>query len=328
MKAYKEEHPYEYLGDTSVLDGVSALCTSMSGMMHLDFPTGVFSVIRGANIYGLTRDRFDSFWYAERKFNVIKKFRHINGELEGLEQVVDLRTVMCRGSANTGVHGIDFIDDDLYIMDTYNNRCLIGRMVKELKELRIMRVIYPRGAHTPVGNLYTKNGYHGHFNTIYSTGDYTYMLAHNNTTKTKVASEMYVFYRDTMKLAGIIPNIGSAAHDLVTDSSGKMYMCDSGNHAVKVFDGAKFNTVWEDDKHGSFTRGLAMNDDINIIGGSFRYDDRQEHREDVVHSLLFVTDKDFNTLCTIKLLKSGQIHQIRFTELDYGYSNTWSKHGH
>lgn len=326
MLVYKEEHNYEYLGDTSVLDGVGVLCTFSSGIMQLSFPDGVFSVVRGDNIYGLTRDKFGSFWYAERMANVIKKFEYIDGKAEGLEQVVDLRLVMSKDSSKVGLHGIDFIGDDLYIMDTYNNRCLIGRWVDSLNELRIMKVIYPRGASSLHGIAYTKNGYHGHFNTVYSTGDFTYMLAHNNTLKTKVESELYVFYRDSMYLAGIIPNIGSAAHDLVSDTSGNIYVCDSGDHSVKEFDGDKFKAVWRDSQNRSFVRGLAMNDDINIIGGSFRHDNRREHGKNIIHSLLFVTDKEFNTLCTIKLLKSGQVHQIRFTGLDYGYSNTWRKH--
>jgi hypothetical protein len=325
MKVYKEKTEFEYLGDTSVLDGVSALVTLSSGMRHLDFPTGIFSLIRGENIYGLTRDHNDTYWYASRKPSVIKRFRFLNGELEGLEQVVDLRERM--HGAGFGLHAIDFIDNELYIMDTYNNRCLIGSWDKDLEELRILRIIYPRGMHKSIGS-YIKNGYHGHFNTVYRVGQYVYMLAHNNTLTTGNPSELYLFNRYTMKLAAIVPNVGIAAHDLVVDISGEMYVCDSGGHEVKKFDGKKFNTVWQDGRNKSFVRGLAMNDDINIIGGSFREDTATGGEKNWVNGLLFVTDKEWNTLCTIKLHGSGQVHQVKFTGLDYSYSNTWRKHGY
>jgi len=250
----------------------------------------------------------------------------VDGEAIDLEQLLDIRKLNEGKASKIGLHAIDFIDDDLYIMDTYNNRCLIARMVEPLNELRIMREIYPRGKSSFQGTAYLKNAYHGHFNTVYRSGDFTYMIAHNCTLKTNVESELYIFCNDTMKLEGVISSIGSATHDLVVDASGDMYMCDSGNHSVKVFDGEKFRTVWRDTQFKSFVRGLAMNDDINVIGGSFRTDNVREHKQHPLHSMLFVTDKNFNTLCTIKVLNFGQVHQIRFTGLDYGYSNTWRKH--
>lgn len=326
MKENKRVHGYEYNGDISVLDGVGALCTFSSGMLHLDFPDGVFSLLRKLNLYGLTRDQFGSFFYSGRTASVVQRFNLVDGGLRDLEQLIDIRKFNEGKASKIGLHAIDFIGDDLYIMDTYNNRCLVARMVESLNELRVMRVIYPRGKSSFHGTSYTKNGYHGHFNTVYRSGDFTYMIAHNNTLKTNVNSELYAFNSFTMQLEGIVPNIGSAAHDMVVDTSGNMYICDSGNHSVKAFDGEKFETVWRDSECKSFVRGLAMNDDINVIGGSFRTDSKTEHMQHPLHAMLFVTDKNFNTLCTIKILNFGQVHQIRFTGLDYGYSNTWRKH--
>ncbi len=323
MKTYKEEIKYEYLGDTTVLNGFGALVTTSTCVLHVDFPDGVFRVIQRHPSYGLTRDKYGTFWFAQRDTSVVKKFRLIDGECEGLEQSLDLRKVISANASKYGIHGIDFVGDELYILDTYNNRCLIGVYAEELGEVRIIQVIYPRGMHRDVGS-YDKNGYHAHFNTIYSVGDYVYMIAHNNTTKTEVPSELYMFNKDKLRLVGVVRDIGSCCHDLAVDASGDMYMCDSGNSEVKVFDGNKFNTVWNDKRHASFTRGLAMNDDINIIGGSFREDDYVGRH--IADSLLFVTDKDFETKCAIKLSDVGQVHQVRFTGLDYGYSNTWRKH--
>jgi hypothetical protein len=323
METCKKRIKYEVLGDTSILNGFGVLITTSSRVLYMDFPDGIFTVADKHPSYGLTRAEDGTFWFAQRDKSVIKRFRLIDGEFEGLEQTLDLRTIINSQAARYGLHAIDFIDDELYILDTYNNRCLIGLYAEELGEVRIIQVIYPRGMHSDVGS-YDKNGYHAHFNTIYSTGDYVYMMAHNNTIKTKVLSELYMFDKDRMRLVGVVQDIGSSCHDLVVDATGDMHMCDSGNSEVKVFDGSKFNTVWDDKRNKSFTRGLAMNDDINIIGGSFRADGLGYK---VIDSLLFITDKNFIDKCVIKVCGIGQVHQIRFTELDYGYSNTWRKHG-
>ncbi len=323
MKTYKEEIKYEYLGDTIVLNGFGALVTTSTCVLHVDFPDGIFRVIQRHPSYGLTRDKYGTYWFAQRDASVVKRFRLLDGGCEGLEQPLDLRRFLPAGAAKYGIHGMDFIDDELYILDTYNNRCLVGRYSDSLRELRIERVIYPRGMHKLVGE-YLKNGYHGHFNAVYRNGDYLYLLAHNNTMKTERLSDLYVYYKDTLQVAGVVNGVGNSCHDIVVDASGLMYVCDSGNSGVTVFDGNKFNTVWRDNRSKTFTRGLAMNDDINIIGGSFRADDHEGRL--IADSLLFVTDKNFELKCALKLLGVGQVHQVRLTGLDYGYSNTWRKH--
>jgi hypothetical protein len=326
MKLYKEARQYKSLGDLDALQGVSALVTTSKGILHLDGDE-LNSIERDHSFFGLTRDKHGTYWCTQNKSSILYRFRLIDGEFEGWETMADLRP----GSnfSHRGIHQIDFIDDELFVLDTYNNRCLILMPMPSsleddsINEIKVVRVIYPRGRHVPVAS-YTKNGIHGHFNSIYAIGDRVYILAHNNTAKTSRQSQVYVFEKHTMRLQHKILKVGSSVHNLVVDTSTTMYMCDSDHSAVVALSDEATRVLWEDTVHRTFVRGMAVNDDVMLVGGSFR----NQHKENSDGYLFLIDKSNFKTLCTIKMEEAGQIHDIRFTGLDYGYSNTWRRHGY
>jgi hypothetical protein len=259
------------------------------------------------------------YWYIDRGASHLYKFTLTGNKVKHHKGILNFSE---KPGINSGMHQIDFIDDELYIMDTYNNRCLICSPLHGYIE--IVREIYPEGKHKVI-RKWEKNSRHMHFNSVYRVGDYVYLLAHNMTVRTGISSKLYMFDRHTMKLVSIIGDAGGSAHNMVVDATGTMYICDSDHKALLTYDGVGFKKVWVDRPNKTFTRGLAVDDDIIVVGGSKRGGGTVNLHNEFQYGYLFVLDKDYKLLCTIKMKESGQIHEVRMTGLDYGYSNTWRK---
>lgn len=201
-----------------------------------------------------------------------------------------------------GVHQIDFIGDRLFVADSYRNEIVIldrnGRLVKRL---------YPLGKLT---NGRQSSNY-GHLNSVYAVGDNIYVLAHNETYKTDKKSEILVILRSDLSVADSIGAVGSCAHNIVT-MDGLFLVCDSLDGTLKNCNEVVF-------RPSTFVRGLALNDDFIVLGGSV-YSERGKRMDNDV--FVYFLNRRFELLGTMRIKDAAQVHEIRLLGDDYGFSNT------
>ena len=200
------------------------------------------------------------------------------------------------GFLSTGVHQMDRVNGRLAVIDTYNNRVSLYD-----SRGKCVRSIYPCG---PVQNGRDSANYR-HFNSIFTAGGSIYLVAHNQTAKTGRASEIFVLDPD-WRFRRKIPTKSGSAHNVV-ELQGKLWHCDSGGGGLVVGDEPVYRMP------GLFTRGLAVNRDYVLVGGSqlAGRDDREATDGQVI-----VLSRSLELRARIRLLRSGGVQEIRFLEGD------------
>jgi len=307
MKVLNKSYDFKYDGDISVVRDSNLLVGCSQGILLFGDDMDLW-YLATTQTYGITRDASGRYWCARTDNSQIRTFNIVDNKIKDIECVLPTGDMV--SGEKKGLHQIDFIDNELHVMDTYNNRVIIYN-----DELKVTRIMYPNGF---AKNAYPKNPLHKHFNSIYDYDNSIYLIAHNNSVSTKKPSEIFVYDKPMTNVMSIIPETGFAAHNIIVDKAGVMHVCDSMNHRLISISEGNTDVLFTDKTHKSFTRGLAMNDDIIVMGGS-----KRGKKNTTVNALLFFLDKkDYSLLCTIVLYRVGQIHEVRFTGLDYGYSNT------
>jgi hypothetical protein len=222
-------------------------------------------------------------------------------------QVADIKTIH-RGVSG-GVHQIDFIGERLYVVDAYRNELLIlgpRRWWGWVKQLRFPRGTLSNGRDSPN---------YAQFNSVYADQQHLFLLAHNMSWRTQRPSQVLIFERDSWREVGVIENVGWCAHNILIHD-GLFLICDSlsngqpkgvlRNHNMPVFHADKM------------VRGLALNDDLLLVGGSEISERSQRYGTDV---WVYCLDRQLNYLDKAWIPSAGQIHEIRFIGKDYGLSN-------
>ena len=149
-----------------------------------------------------------------------------------------------------GCHQIDILDHFLYITDTYNNGIIKYDINSEKFE-----EYYPLGK-LKIGRSSIN---YGHINSIYFFNENAFLIAHNETLKTKRKSDIIVTDMNFNIIKTIRTDSSNAHNIIVTESN--MLHCDSiglslKDNGVPVF------------KDELLTRGLSMSEDLIVIGGS------------------------------------------------------------
>lgn len=276
------------------MNDLSAFICCGGGLYHLQ--NDQLSLVRKGISYGLTYHK--GFYYLferlNRKHGQLWRFKWENN------QALEWKVIFKRLTG--GVHQIDFIGDSLYVVDSYQNAIFVmgprGWVKKRL---------YPRGK--------LENGRESpnyvHFNSVFATQDRIYLLAHNEGIKTGKTSDILVFDRDSLQELEVISDRGQCAHNVLIHDD-LFLSCDSisgtiTDHGEPVMD------------IGQYTRGLALNDEALLVGGSV-YSARGERLSQ--DCFVYIADREFNLLQTIKIEGGGQTHEIRMIGTDYGLSNT------
>jgi hypothetical protein len=309
-------------GDIECLRGVRAFIGCSQGVWVLD-GMEIGRITEPRSMFGITFDPNGDLWAMQNKGSHLHRSRKTDEGMSGFDYIADLR---CLDTFyRQGIHQIDFIDDELFVCDTYNNRILVLTVIEN--ELQVHRVIYPEGRHRPSRNMRGDVLYR-HFNSIYRHGAFIYVLAHNDTGRSKIPSQLYVLEKNSLRTVGRIDDVGGSAHNIVVDFHGVMYILDSLACKLVQFDGTGVLDLFVDERK-TFLRGLAMNDDITLVGGSRRISEAEidgAKSNDELDGFIFVLDKKKKkAICTLELPKCGQIHEIRLDGFDYGLSNTWRK---
>jgi hypothetical protein len=205
------------------------------------------------------------------------------------------------GFLSTGVHQIDFVRGRLAVMDTYNNRIVFYNT-----KGRILGRVWPEGR---LDDGRASINYK-HFNSIFSSGQSIFIIAHNQSAKTGKSSDIYEL--DTAwNTVGKISTESGSAHNIVLMDE-KLWHCDSNGGTLVVDREPVFEEA------GLFTRGLAVNEEHILIGGS-TLAEREDRASTDGH--IIVLNRRFNKESRIVLKGSGGVHELRFLEHDLGLSS-------
>ncbi|MGQ0633583.1 MAG: hypothetical protein ACT4QC_03145 [Planctomycetaceae bacterium] len=241
------------------------------------------------NFYGLTRH--DGRWYA---FHRASEFvgQIISFVLPNQKAgICDVRREV--GALHPEIHQIDFCDGRLYVADPGHNRLLCypapvtgaGRPVAAYPNGRIWR-----GRKSPN---------YVHLNSVVSDGDTVLALLHNLTNVTGRKSEL-VCLDGSLRVVGRQTIDAGCAHNIVV-VDGRICYCDS-QQGDFVAGTARLRL-------GSFTRGVAVAEDVIYVGGS---DFAPRSRRENSNGLVYCCSRDGSELYgTLALPNVGGVYEVR-----------------
>jgi hypothetical protein len=252
--------------------------------------------------YGITR--IENRWYLYQSIGEYSRIISFRIDLTNKKSKMhDIRIEL--SGLPLCIHQIDSFNKDLFITDTLKNRVMC------LNKNKKRTFIYPNK------KIKDKIPYmnNNHFNSIYITESYIYILAHNGWFKPKQNSQIFIVSRLTHKIINIIDIDAQEAHNIVFYKNKWMY-CDSLGGVVK-WGNARFFT---DKMH--YLRGLAVTQDSIFVGASQIIKRGKRHFSD---SIVWFLGHKGEVKKSIELEKIGQINEIRSTGFDYGLSESWKK---
>jgi hypothetical protein len=269
------------------------LVGTQSGLLYVE--EGRACRLQGGSVYGIASNGDGRWWYL---------FQRIPESFGRLLRV-DLREGSVRslaGFLSTGVHQVDVVDGRLVVVDTYRN----GIVHYSDRGKRVWAV-YPAG---PVTDGRRSPNYR-HFNSLFAAPDAVYVVAHNQSAKTGMNSEIFVLDRAWGPLR-VIPTESGSAHN-VAEIDGVLWHCDSRGGSLVV---GRENVFQEP---GLFTRGLAVNRTHVLVGGSQITERGQRGRTD---GTVIVLNRAFEPLGRLRFSRSGGVQEIRFLRGDLAMSST------
>jgi hypothetical protein len=278
-----------------------ALITMANGLYA--FCDGHFKLLESGFFFGLAR--LDDIWVvATREGGQSGKVEHllrftfdpVAQEVHGWQEIFS--------GPSGGIHQIDFLGDRLYVARTYRNEIAVFS-----PDFSLEQRLYPRG---PLADG-RKSPNYAHLNSVFANSESRIcVLAHNESQKTGKPSEIMVFDDgDLENQVDTISPMGTCAHNIVRHDD-VFLVCDSLggkllNHGQPVL------TL------GTFVRGLGLNDDVMLLGGSVYSERGKRISQDV---FVYLIDREFHLQEMFFLKDGGQVNEIRLLGIDYGLSNT------
>ncbi len=249
----------------------------------------------GGSVYGVASAAGSREWYVfqriPRSFGRLLRVDLQDGETRSLARFL-----------STGVHQVDVVNGRLAVVDTYNNAimCYDGHGKR-------LQMIHPCGS---LENGRVSSNYR-HFNSVFAAEEAIYVVAHNQSAKTGKDSEILVLDSQWRPMRVIPTESGSAHNVAVID--GRLWHCDSRGGSL-VVDG---EPVYREP--GLFTRGLAVNRDNVLVGGSETADrgDRGSTEGQVI-----MLNRSFEYLGRIRFPGGGGVQELRFLEGDLAMSGS------
>lgn len=265
--------------------------------------------------FGITKYNEEWWNFSHYKENgYIYSFKINNGK------ATDFKMRIC--GAHKSVHQIDFIGKDLFIMDTrfnriskYNNMCDIKHLISAND---FDNAIYPNGRlevrfGEKLEHMREAKEY-AHFNSIFRYKNLTYIVAHNDTYRKGIKSEIYVL-DDKYNVINVYPADGGNCHNIYTNGKDEL-ICDSLSGKLKNNKKSVFCT-----KPKRFIRGLSVSDDYIITGGSNVCMEREKRNDG--YGYVYILNRDtFSLVATIKIEKCQVMEIKRADAKEYTLSNT------
>lgn len=191
-------------------------------------------------------------------------------------------------------HQIEWVGDRILVADTGNNCLTVFD-----GQARLVKRVYPNEIREDDKDRGRKGN---HFNSVHRVGERIYMVAHNY----ERPSEVWELSWPGLEVIDRHVTRASWAHNLWSGEFG-LLICDSRNGGLYEVSSGK--TLWKSADTHAFTRGLAVAQDLILVGGS-QY---QERRERFWKSgKLWVLDrKSLQLLDEISLPGSGDVQELR-----------------
>jgi len=230
--------------------------------------------------YGITYDRYKKCWLYAGGFD--GEFIHFDKSGEKEKFNLNIHDFY-------NVHQIDFIEDDLYVTvggkgGRYNRSIIVLD-----KNFKVKEKFKP----------FPKE--HSHMNSIFMYNDIIYVVAHNKTWYTGLASQVGELDRNH-RVIRVRDNMGHSSHNFYTNGK-EDFWCNSYNNALirnrKVF----FKADRDD-----LLRGLAISDKYIVVGGS-KLHPNSIHR--VGKSKIYILDRTGDLLCKLNITLPSFILEIR-----------------
>jgi hypothetical protein len=183
---------------------------------------------------------------------------------------------------DNGCHQIDFIGEDLFVVDTYNQRIL-----KLDRDFRIREFLFPI---SPAPRDAWDEGY-AHLNSIVCHEGEIFLLKSNGGLKTGRLSEVLrcdseLHVKETFTLPGLL------CHNLVFLEDGTLLSCGSAEGTIVSREGvvARIGEM--------MTRGLSIDFDVLVVGDSFF---ATRHQRRYVPGSVFFYDRSYRLLARQRL---------------------------
>jgi hypothetical protein len=280
---------YSASGDTS---NISFLIGTQSQGLLLYNNGEITMLFKENGFYGITKlsDTFYAFHKTGMHGNIIS-FRIEKNK------AIDISTVI--KGLSRGIHQIDFIGQDLYVTNTYDNSILIYSKLVSKHNLHwkdYNKIIYPNGK---LQNGRKSSNYN-HFNSLFKYKNKIFLIAHNETKKTNRSSEIFTLNDITLNTLDIKKIDGSNCHNIYIDNENKMF-CKSHEGTLNI------NEQDVISHKNIFTRGLSVNDEYIILGGSDIQPNRLKREK--TNGYIYIYDSQLSLKQTI-LIRNTQIQEI------------------
>ena len=261
----------------------------------------IIKLFKEKGFYGITKidDYFYTFHQTGMHGNIIS-FKLINNK------AIDIK-IRIQGLSR-GVHQIDFIKNNLYVTNTYDNSILVYNNLQNKKNIYwkdYNNIIYPNGK---LSNGRKSSNYN-HFNSLFKYKEDMYLIAHNETKKTKKLSEIYTINSLNIKKKDQLD--GSNCHNIYVNNTTQIY-CKSLEGILSI--------NREDVIHHKniFTRGLSITSEHILLGGSDIQTNREKRGE--TNGYIYIYDSRLNLILTI-IIKNTQIQEIKMINKEKTFSN-------
>ena len=291
---------YSSRGDTTNIDFLIA--TQSLGLLFYNNGK-IIRFFKEKGFYGITK--FSGTFFAFHKTGMHGNI--ISFRIES-NKAIDVKLII--KGLSRGIHQIDFIGQDLYVTNTYDNSILIYSNLVSKHNLHwrdYNKIIYPNGK---LQNGRKSSNYN-HFNSLFKYKNKIFLIAHNETKKTNRPSEIFSLNSFTLNTLDRKKINGSNCHNIYIDNENKMF-CKSHEGTLNI--NGKDVILHKN----IFTRGLSVSDEYIILGGSDIQPDRLKREE--TNGYIYIYDSQLSLKQTI-LIQNVQIQEINMVINEKTLSN-------
>ena len=246
----------------------------------------IIQLFNKKGFYGITKHNhlYFAFYKTGMHGNIIS-FKLQNNQAINVKVIIK--------GLSRGVHQIDFIGNNLYVTNTYDNSILIYNNANKKENIHwrnYNNIIFPNGK---LQNGRKSSNYN-HFNSIYEYREKLYIIETKDQT---------VIKKDIIN--------GSNCHNIYMDDKTKIY-CKSLEGIVSI------NEKDSISHEGIFTRGLSLTNTHIIIGGSEIQTDRKKRK--YTNGYIYIYNLKLQLIQTISINKT-QIQEIKMIKNEKTFSN-------
>ena len=275
------------------------LITTPRFVLGYDSGTGIVDVLATGSLYfGLT-------WNPQGT-ELALTHNVYEGELDNLAQeAMSECGYLSVGDRKTG-HFLSMPHQALWVDESYivvpnTGRNAVARVAVD--DLSVMQVRYD----DVIWDRNDPRGKGAHYNSAFFDGRFVYFVAHNHSNASCIVKAQWPSLElvERMHLPGI-----SGIHNLWIDDAGRWVTCDSNRGAL--VDARNGERLWDSRGEG-FTRGIAVTDEMIIVGNSER--STRNLRQYTASGLWFIDRRTMELRDYVLLRHYGVVHDVRLADV-------------